>query len=96
MNKHELIARSRRTPASRNARDRGRGVVFRWHHEVVEEGATDYVRQFWHVQTAQRKASTARNPQTGAAIKVRNVASYASAPARRSGCGELKEFRWQN
>ena len=38
---------------------------------------------FGTFKTSQRKARTARNPQTGAPIKIKAAASCASPPARR-------------
>jgi DNA-binding protein HU-beta len=71
MNKQELIAKiakdtgASKTLASKAVESMTEGIV-----KTLKKGGTVSLVGFGTFSTAQRKARTARNPQTGAAIKI--------------------------
>ena len=85
MNKQELISKIAEDMGSRRPARQRRSIRSSRHDQVLKKGQPITFVGFGTFKTAQRKARTARNPQTGAAIKIpkRRVVRFTAGKASR-------------
>ena len=96
MNKQELIAKvAKDTGGTKSIGSTGDRFGHRRHHPRAEEGRLVTFVGFGTFKTSNRKARTARNPQTGAASRSPSGRPCASSPAKRSRppSTERRQFR---
>ena len=71
MNKAELVAHvAKESDLSKDAAEKAVDATFKNIEKALKGGDTVRIVGFGNFQVAQRKASTGRNPRTGAAIKI--------------------------
>ena len=72
MNKAELVAQvAKESDLSKDAAEKAVDATFKNIEKALKGGDTVRIVGFGNFQVAQRKASTGRNPRTGATIKIR-------------------------
>ena len=89
MNKAELVAHvAKESDLSKDAAEKAVDATFKNIEKALRGGDTVRIVGFGNFQVAQRKASTGRNPRTGAEVKIpaSRVPKFRAGKALKGAC----------